>query len=127
VPGVFAAYLFRNVTERDKVLAAVYDLLADGGTLVVQEYSVVGSRLAALVWSLVCWSVVIPLSWLTSRQTGLYRYLWRSVLGFDSVAAFVDRLYAAGFRDVEVRTATGWQRGILHTFRARKPVAAGRS
>ena len=85
VPGVFAAYLFRNVTERDKVLAAVYDLLADEGTFVVQEYSVAGSRLAAFVWTLVCWSVVIPLSWLTSRQTRLYRYLWRSVLGFDSV------------------------------------------
>ena len=124
VPGVFAAYLFRNVTERDKVLAAVYDLLGDDGTFVVQEYSVSGSRLAAFVWSLVCWTVVIPLSWLTSRQTRLYRYLWRSVLQFDSVQAFVDRLYGAGFVDVEVRTVPGWQRGILHTFRARKPGAA---
>ena len=85
VDGVFAAYLFRNVAERDKVLAEVHDLLADGGTLVVQEYSVAGSRRAAAIWSLVCWLVVIPLSWLTSRQTRLYRYLWRSVLDFDSV------------------------------------------
>ena len=121
VPGVFAAYLFRNVTERDKVLTAVFDLLDDDGTLVVQEYSVAGSPLAAAVWSLVCWSVVVPLSWLTSRQTRLYRYLWRSVLQFDSVQGFADRLYGAGFVDVEVRTVPGWQRGILHTFRARKP------
>ncbi len=127
VSGLFAAYLFRNVPERDKVLAGVFDLLAEGGTLVIQEYSVAGSRLAALVWSLVCWSVVIPLSWLTSRQTRLYRYLWRSVLSFDSAAAFADRLHAAGFRDVEVRTVSGWQRGILHTFRARKPATNGRS
>ena len=49
--------------------------------------------------------VVIPLSWLTSRQTRLYRYLWRSVLHFDSVDTFVDRLYAAGF--VDVRGAYG--------------------
>jgi ubiquinone/menaquinone biosynthesis C-methylase UbiE len=124
VPGVFAAYLFRNVSERDKVLAAVFDLLEDDGTFVVQEYSVAGSRMAAAVWSLVCWTVVIPLSWLTSRQTRLYRYLWRSVLGFDSVQTFVDRLYGAGFVDVEVRTVPGWQRGILHTFRARKPAAS---
>ena len=48
VPGVFAAYLFRNVTERDKVLAAVFDLLDDDGTFVVQEYSVAGSPLAAV-------------------------------------------------------------------------------
>ena len=119
--GAFAAYLFRNVTERDKVLAEVHDLLSDDGVLVVQEYSVAGSRRAAAIWSIVCWLVVIPLSWLTQRQTRLYRYLWRSVLAFDSVQVFVDRLYGAGFVDVEVRTAPGWQRGILHTFRARKP------
>ena len=123
VHGVLAAYLFRNVSERDEVLGDVHDLLVPGGVLVVQEYSVAQSRLADLVWSLVCWLVVIPLSWVTSRQTRLYRYLWSSVRGFDSVQLFVDRLYRMGFRDVEVRTAPGWQRGILHTFRARKPVA----
>jgi hypothetical protein len=75
------------------------------------------------VWSVVCWLVVIPLGWLTSRRTRLYRYLWRSVQSFDSIQTFVDRLYRAGFADVEVRTAPGWQRRILHTFRARKPPA----
>ncbi len=119
--GVLAAYLFRNVTERDAVLADVLELLSGGGTLVVQEYSVAGSPLASAVWTLVSWSVVIPLSWLTTRQTRLYRYLWRSVQRFDSVQTFTDRLHAAGFVDVEVRTVPGWQQGILHTFRARKP------
>ena len=119
--GVLAAYLFRNVTERDAVLADVHDLLSDGGTLVVQEYSVAASPLASAVWTAVSWAVVIPLSWITSRQTRLYRYLWRSVQAFDSVQTFTDRLYAAGFVDVEVRTVPGWQHGILHTFRARKP------
>ena len=121
--GVLAAYLFRNVTdaERDQVLADVHDLLSGGGTLVVQEYSVAGSPLAGFVWTLVSWAVVIPLSWITSRQTRLYRYLWRSVRAFDAVQTFTDRLHAAGFVDVEVRTVPGWQQGILHTFRARKP------
>lgn len=121
VDGVLAAYLFRNVAERDEALADVADLVADGGTLVVQEYSVAGSPGATAIWTVVSWAVVIPLSWITSRQTRLYRYLWRSVLEFDSVQTFVDRLYAAGFVDVEVRTVPGWQQGILHTFRARKP------
>lgn len=119
--GVLAAYLFRNVTERDAVLADVHDLLSGGGTLVVQEYSVAGSPAAGAVWTLVSWLVVIPLSWITSRRTRLYRYLWRSVREFDPVQTFVDRLYAAGFVDVEVRTVPGWQQGILHTFRARRP------
>lgn len=135
VDGVLAAYLFRNLPggvqggrpprrqngERDEVLAAVRDLLRPGGILAVQDYSVAGSRTACVVWTLVCWLVIIPLSWLTLRRIRLYRYLWSSVRDFDSVQAFVDRMYAAGFTDVEIRTARGWQRGILHTIRARRP------
>jgi ubiquinone/menaquinone biosynthesis C-methylase UbiE len=124
IDGVFAAYLFRNVADRDAVLAGIFDVLADGGVLVAQEYSIAGSRpWVHALWSAVCWLVVIPLGWLTSRRTRLYRYLWRSVRSFDSIQAFVDRLYRAGFVDVEVRTVPGWQRGILHTIRARKPSA----
>jgi ubiquinone/menaquinone biosynthesis C-methylase UbiE len=123
--GVFAAYLVRNVAGRDAVLAGVFDALADDGVLVVQEYSVAGSGpWAQALWDVVCWLVIIPLGRLTSGRTRLYHYLWRSVRAFDSVRSFVDRLYAAGFVDVEVRTAAGWQRDILHTFRARKRVTA---
>jgi ubiquinone/menaquinone biosynthesis C-methylase UbiE len=125
IHGAFAAYLFRNVTDRDAVLAGLFDLLADGGVLVVQEYSIAGAgRWVQAMWSAVCWLVIIPLGWLTSRRTRLYRYLWRSVRSFDSIQTFVDRLYGAGFVDVQVATVPGWQRGILHNFRARKPSAA---
>lgn len=122
--GVFAAYLFRNVVDRDAVLSGVFELLTPGGALVTQEYSVQGSRHAPSIWTAVCWLVVIPLALLTSGQTSLYRYLWRSVRAFDSVHVFTDRLQKAGFVDVEVRTVPGWQRNILHTFRARKPELA---
>ena len=122
IQGAFAAYLFRNVAERDKLLAGLFDLLADRGVLVVQEYSIAGSRLwTKALWTAVCWLAIIPLGWLTSPRSRLYRYLWQSVRSFDSVQTFVDRLHGAGFVDVEVRTVPGWQRGILHTFRARKP------
>jgi ubiquinone/menaquinone biosynthesis C-methylase UbiE len=119
--GVFAAYLFRNVSDRDGVLDAVHERLRPGGALVVQEYSVAGSRKAQLIWTTVCWLVVIPLSLVLTRRTRLYRYLWRSVLRFDPVPRFTARLRRAGFVDVEVRTVGGWQRGILHTVAARKP------
>ena len=123
VGGVFAAYLFRNVSDRDQVLAAVHDLLTPGGVLVVHEYSVAGSRRARLLWTLVCWLVVIPLSWLVSRETSLYRYLWRSVLVNETVEHFTGRMHRAGFVKVETRTVRGWQRGILHTIRGHRPDA----
>ncbi|HEU5485116.1 MAG TPA: class I SAM-dependent methyltransferase [Microlunatus sp.] len=121
VAGVLAAYLFRNVADRDAVLRSVWELLAPGGVLVVQDYSVAGSPKARARWNAVSWSVVIPLSKVINRDTGIYRYLWRSVLDNDSVDDFAARMIGAGYTEVEHRTAGGWQRDILHTFRGRKP------
>ena len=121
VAGVLAAYLFRSVPERDAVLRSVWDLLAPGGVLVVQDYSVAGSPAARRRWTAVSWSMVIPLSKVVNHDTGLYRYQWRSALDNDPVDGFCARMLTAGFVDVEHRTAGGWQRGILHTYRARKP------
>ncbi|OYO18311.1 ubiquinone biosynthesis methyltransferase UbiE [Enemella dayhoffiae] len=121
--GIFSAYLFRNVSEdrRDLAVREAYDLLAPGGWLVVQEYSVRGRWRAEVSWTAVCWLVIIPLAMLLDRNRSLYAYLWRSVLDFDTTAQFMDRLTRAGFTDVATRTVPGWQRGILHTFVARRP------
>ena len=64
IHGVFAAYLFRNVTERDEVLAGVFDLLADDGVLVVQEYSIAGSGR----WA--SWSGPRSAGWWSFRSAG---------------------------------------------------------
>ncbi|HEX2177594.1 MAG TPA: class I SAM-dependent methyltransferase [Nocardioidaceae bacterium] len=119
--GVLAAYLVRNVADRDGVLAAVRDLLAPGGRLVVHEYSVADSGWARARWRVVCHGVVVPLAWAVSRDTTLYRYLERSVLAFDGVGAFENRLRRAGFTGVRALPATGWQRGIVHSFVATAP------
>ena len=116
--AIFAAYLVRNLPDPDRTLAGFRALLRPGGVLVVHEYSVADSLPARLMWTLVCWTVIIPLGRLLSGDAGLYRYLWRSVLRFDGVTAFSDRLRRAGFTGVRTRTVTGWQRGIVHTFRA---------
>jgi ubiquinone/menaquinone biosynthesis C-methylase UbiE len=123
VAGVLAAYLFRNVPAEhlDAALAGVVRSLRPGGVLVVQDYALASGRLPRWVWHLVCWLVVIPLSVVVGSDPSLYRYLWRSVLRFDSADAFGRRLQAAGLVDVVYRTAPGWQHGILHTFVGRRP------
>ena len=121
--GAIAAYLFRNVPAegRDHVLQLVREQLGPGGWLVVQEYSVAGRPLRALVWTLVCWLVVIPLAFVLRGSPRLYTYLWRSVLDFDSTQGFAARLARSGFTEITRRDVRGWQRGILHTFVARRP------
>lgn len=121
VDGVLACYLFRNVADPDAVLAEVFRTLRPGGCLVVQDYTLERGSRAVLIWSVVCWLAVIPLSLLLTGRTRLYRYLWRSVLAFDSADRFERRLDAAGFAPVAVSAVAGWQAGILHTFVAYRP------
>ncbi len=123
VDGLLAAYLFRNVPadQRDAALADTFEALRPGGALVVLEYSVAGNRRAESLWRSVCRTVILPLAKLTGGNPDLYRYLERSVLEFDTVDAFQARLGRAGFVEVESSTVSGWQRGILHIVRARRP------
>jgi ubiquinone/menaquinone biosynthesis C-methylase UbiE len=119
--GILAAYLLRNLTDRDGALRRFRDLLRPGAPLAVHEYSVRDSVRSRAVWTAVCWTIIIPMG---RRHTGsgdLYRYLWRSVLAFDGARALCARLRAAGFVGVHVESVTGWQQGIVHTFLARRP------
>lgn len=119
--GILMAYGIRNVTDPDLCLQRIGALLADGGVLCLHEYSVAGSWSARLTWRVVTTAVVIPLGLLLTGTTSIFRYLRRSVLEFDSVDELQDRLGRAGFIDVRTEAMDGWQRGIVHSFLARKP------
>lgn len=119
--GIFAAYLIRNVPDRDATLQEFRRLLRPGGVLVIHEYSVADSRLARLMWNVVASTVIIPMARLRTGDAALYRYLRTSVNDFDGASRFRDRLRNSGFEDVESHTVTGWQRNVVHTFIGRAP------
>ncbi|SMQ18656.1 Ubiquinone/menaquinone biosynthesis C-methylase UbiE [Streptomyces sp. Ag82_O1-12] len=113
--AVFAAYLFRNVSDPDGVLGTVRTLLRPGGRLAVHEYSLGGSPAHRALWTAVCQGVIIPAGTLTGDRA-LYRHLWHSVLDFDTAAEFTGRLTRAGFTGARALPLAGWQTGITHTF-----------
>lgn len=119
--GILAAYLVRNLADPDPQLQRFRALLRRGGTLAVHEYSVRDSAAAIRKWHAVCWGIIIPAGWLRTRDTTLYRYLWRSVLDFDGAAAFRRRLRDAGFTAVRSETMPGWEADMVHTFLAGAP------
>lgn len=121
--AVFAAYLFRNLADAGEVLGSVRELLAPGGRLAVHEYTLSGAGAHRVLWTALCRGGLIPVASLCGDGR-LYRHLWRSVLDFDTAGGFRDRLRTAGFEQVRVLPATGWQWGVVHTFTARRGGAA---
>jgi ubiquinone/menaquinone biosynthesis C-methylase UbiE len=119
--GILAAYLLRNLVHQDAALRQFHRLLRPGAPLAIHEYSVRDSMRSRIVWTAVCWGVIIPMARIRAGSTDLYRYLWRSALQFDGVSALTKRLTAAGFEDIRVQTVPGWQQHIVHTFLGRRP------
>ena len=119
--GIMAAYLIRNLTDRNAALRRFRELLKPSAPLALHEYSVADSFRSRAVWTAVCWGVIIPMARIRTGSADLYRYLWRSVLDFDGVEALTTRMHATGFDDVRVQTVPGWQQHIVHTFLGRAP------
>jgi ubiquinone/menaquinone biosynthesis C-methylase UbiE len=119
--GILMAYGIRNVADPDVCLARLYRLLRPGGTICFHEYSVADSHWSRSVWNAVTLGVVIPSGRIFSGSALIYRYLRRSVNEFDGVRAFERRLSRAGFVEIRTEPMDGWQRGIVHSFIARRP------
>lgn len=119
--GVLMAYGIRNLPDPDAALVRIRDLLAPGARAVFHEYSVADSLLARRIWDAVCFAIIVPGGLVTAPSSRIYRYLHESVRAFDGVRAFEARLARAGFAGVETLPVDGWQRGIVHSFVARRP------
>jgi ubiquinone/menaquinone biosynthesis C-methylase UbiE len=125
--AVLMAYGIRNMADPDTALQALKTMLDPGAPVCFHEYSVRHSPRAIGTWTTVAWGIIIPSGLITSRHTRIYRYLWRSVLDFDSRPAFEERLRRNGFTDVRTEAMDGWQRDIVHSFLARRPADAPQS
>ncbi len=119
--GILMAYGIRNVPDADRSLDGIFTLLAPGARVVFHEYSVADSKVAKAVWNAVSMSVIAPLGVAATGKLRMWSYLRESVNRFDGVSAFEARLERHGFVDIETLPMNGWQRGIVHSFVARRP------
>ena len=121
--GILMAYGIRNMPDADFCLDNVFALLAPGAPICFHEYSVAHSPRAKGTWTSVAWGIIIPSGFIAARHTRIYRYLWRSVLDFDGRPQFEDRLRRHDFTDVHTEPVDGWQKDIVHSFLARRPLS----
>lgn len=122
--GILMAYGIRNVPDADRCLDALLPLLKPGGRICFHEYSVADSAFAKALWNAVATTVIAPLGIATTGNVRMWRYLRESVNRFDGVTAFEARLRRHGFVAVETLPMYGWQKGIVHSFVARRPPVA---
>ena len=121
--GILMAYGIRNVPDKDRCLANLLPLLRPGAPLCLHEYSVADSAVAKALWNAVALSVIMPLGIAATRNVRMWSYLRDSVNRFDGVHAMEERLRRHGYVDVQTLPMNGWQRGIVHSFVARRPRA----
>lgn len=120
--AILAAYLLRNVPDRDAFLTHTFRSLRPGGVLVVHDYGVAGRPLDVAAWTALSWGIIIPSAAIVTRKRpSLFTYLWRSVLEFDTDEQLRERFTRAGFTDVGLRPIPGWQRGMVRTVWGRRP------
>ena len=118
--AVLMAYGIRNIPSPDLCLGHVLSLLTPSGRVCFHEYALPNSRWHRAKWAMVSSAIIIPLSRILAGDASLFRYLQQSVREFDGPEEFRARLMRAGFEAVQMLAMTGWQRGLLHSFVARR-------
>jgi ubiquinone/menaquinone biosynthesis C-methylase UbiE len=119
--GILMAYGIRNMPDPDLCLSRLIELLPPGGRICFHEFALEDTAYHRALWDAVSYGVIIPGGFFMGGGAGIYRYLRRSVAEFDRVHEFEARLVRAGFEHVATEPMDGWQRGILHSFVAKRP------
>ena len=115
--AVVCAYGVRNFSDLDAGLREMHRVLADGGQLMILEFSYPDNRFIRVLYD---WffSNVMPLVGKTlSHNAGAYTYFRDSVKGFIWGREMASRIEAAGFRDVTFRTMTFGITTVYYAFK----------
>src|SRR4051794_34636034 len=59
--GALCASVVRNLVARDRTLRRLHDLMVPGAPLALRESSFKDSLRTRMVWTAVCWTVIIPM------------------------------------------------------------------
>jgi demethylmenaquinone methyltransferase/2-methoxy-6-polyprenyl-1,4-benzoquinol methylase len=113
---VTAAFGFRNLANYDRGLAEIYRILAPGGEAGILDFGEPKGVIGAIYQ--IYFRYVLPaIGTIISGVQGPYKYLPRSVHRFPSPEEMLERMRAAGFREVSWTTYTF---GIAGLYRAKK-------
>ncbi|MGH6635154.1 MAG: bifunctional demethylmenaquinone methyltransferase/2-methoxy-6-polyprenyl-1,4-benzoquinol methylase UbiE [Gammaproteobacteria bacterium] len=94
------AFGLRNVTEKNRALAAMCRVLRPGGVALILEFSHVALPLLRTLYDRYSFAVLPRLGALVAGDGDSYRYLVESIRTFPEQAELAQMMAAAGFGDV---------------------------
>lgn len=120
--GLFCAFGVRNVSDLAVATAEQARVLAPGGRLVVLEFFRPANAIARVMHSILGATVLPGVGWLATGDLTAYRYLPKSIHGFDDVGTYGEVLREHGFVDVQASALT---MGLAWVVSATRKGAAG--
>lgn len=116
--GAIIAFGLRNVTERERALRSMFDVLRPGGRLVVLEFSKVIIPMLAQMYDQYSFRILPKLGRLIAGDADSYRYLAESIRRFPDQQTLLQMMTDAGFVRSEYFNLSG---GIVAIHRGIKP------
>ncbi len=115
--AVSIAFGLRNVTDKEKALAAIYRVLKPGGRVLVLEFSQVKSELLGKLYDFYSFEVLPRLGRWVAGDGDSYQYLAESIRRHPSPEVLKDMMENAGFVHVAIRNLLN---GVVAIHRAYK-------
>ena len=114
------AFGVRNFENLDRGLSEMYRVLAPNSLTVILEFSKPKRFPIKQLFGFYFKHIMPTLGKLVSKDPAAYTYLPESVMAFPEGRDFLDRLAAAGFKDLSATPLTG---GIASIYVGRKPAS----
>ncbi len=111
------AFGLRNVTDKDKALAAMYRALKPGGRALVLEFSKPTLKPLEKIYDLYSFSLLPKIGKLVTRDEESYRYLAESIRMHPDQETLRDMMEQAGFERCDYHNLTG---GVVAVHRGFK-------
>ncbi len=111
------AFGLRNVTDKDKALAAMYRALKPGGRALVLEFSKPTLKPLEKIYDLYSFSLLPKIGKLVTRDEDSYRYLAESIRMHPDQETLRDMMEQAGFERCDYHNLTGGVVAIHRGFK----------
>lgn len=103
---VFIAFGFRNMTDKERALSEIANILKDDGRLIILEFSEPTNRIFAAIYRFYFRKILPLIGAIVSRDSNAYTYLPESVYKFPKRDILDNMFRSIGFKNISFTPLT---------------------